>query len=72
MIIKRLIFSKRNIKVTIAQLLIPIIWATIPGFVINTLPEPAPPEALKLDLSKWTDTKTPYETNNTGVLLRES
>ena len=69
---KRLIFSLRNKKVTIAQFLVPIIWSTIPGFVINSLPTAGPPPALTMDLAKWTNTRTPYETNGTGIHLQSS
>ena len=72
LMIKKFVFSKRNMKVTIAQLLVPIIWSTIPGLVINTLPAAGPPVALTLDLSKWVDTRTPYETNNSGSDLQPS
>ena len=64
MLVKRIIHTKRNIIVTLVQILTPLVFTIIGCAVLKTFPGPREPPLLDLFLKHWEFSVSPYLIRN--------
>lgn len=71
MLVKKMLHSKRNLLVTIVQLLVPTIFATLGCAVLEIFPGPRDPPSAELSLNAWDNPVTNFLINGSGTDLAD-